>query len=97
VACERTVDGLAYEVAGAGPPVLLVHEGIADRTMWDPQWEGWSDRFTLIRYDQRGFGESDDPAGEFSLHGDALAVLDAADVDRARVVGASMAVARRST
>jgi pimeloyl-ACP methyl ester carboxylesterase len=87
---RHTDDGLAYEVGGSGPAVLLIHEGIADRTMWDPQWERWSDRFTLIRYDQRGFGESDDPAAEFSRHGDALAVLDAAGVDRARVVGASM-------
>jgi 3-oxoadipate enol-lactonase len=86
----HTDDGLAYEVAGDGPAVLLVHEGIADRTMWDPQWQRWRDRFTLVRYDQRGFGDSADPSGEYSLHGDALAVLDAAGVDRAAVVGASM-------
>ncbi len=83
-------DGLAFEVEGAGPAVLLIHEGIADRTMWDPQWERWRDRLTLIRYDQRGFGDSVDPAGEYSLHGDAIAVLDAAGVERAAVVGASM-------
>jgi pimeloyl-ACP methyl ester carboxylesterase len=87
---QQTDDGLVYEVVGSGPAVLLVHEGIADRTMWDPQWECWSDRFTLIRYDQRGFGESADPEGEFSLHSDALAVLDGAGVGRAHLVGASM-------
>ena len=90
MAGERTPDGLVYDVTGSGPAVLLVHEGIADRRMWDPQWERWSDRFTLIRYDQRGFGESDDPAAGFSLHGDALAVLDAVGVDQAHLIGASM-------
>lgn len=87
---SRTADGLAYEITGSGPPVLLMHEGIADRTMWDPQWERWRDRFTLIRHDHRGFGESSDPSSEYSMHGDALAVLDAAGVDRAAVIGASM-------
>jgi hypothetical protein len=28
---------LAYEFAGLGPAVLLVHAGIADRRMWDDQ------------------------------------------------------------
>ncbi len=86
----RTVGGIAYETVGSGPPVLLIHEGIADRTMWDPQWERWGERFTLIRYDQRGFGESADPDGRYSLHGDALAVVDAVGAERAAVVGASM-------
>jgi pimeloyl-ACP methyl ester carboxylesterase len=89
---ERTESGLAYEVAGDGPAVLLIHEGIGDRAMWEPQWRSgeWRDRFTMIRFDQRGFGESEDPLGPYSLHGDALAVLDAAGADRAAVLGASM-------
>jgi len=87
---ERTADGIVYEVTGAGPPVLLMHAGIADRTMWDPQWERWADRYTLIRYDHRGLGESANPAEGFSIHGDALAVLDAAGVERAAVIGASI-------
>lgn len=70
--------------------MLLIHAGIANRTMWDPQWELWRDRFTLIRFDQRGFGESADPAPPYSLHGDALAVLDAAGVERAALLGASI-------
>jgi 3-oxoadipate enol-lactonase len=87
---ERTASGLAYEVAGKGPAVLLVHEGIADRTMWDPQWLRWRERFTVIRYDQRGFGDSPDPRSAYSLHADALEVLDAAGCSRSGVIGASM-------
>lgn len=84
-----TASGLAYEVSGAGPAVLMIHAGIADRTMWDPQWRAWSDRFTLIRYDQRGFGDSADPERAYSQHGDAIEVLDAAGCERAAVIGAS--------
>jgi len=69
--------------------VLLIHAGIADRRMWDPQWESWRDRFTLIRYDQRGFGDSADPDADYLLHEDALAVLRAAGHPRAVVVGCS--------
>jgi pimeloyl-ACP methyl ester carboxylesterase len=86
----RRSDGLAYEVTGSGPAVLLIHAGIANRAMWDPQWETWGEQFTLIRYDQRGFGESADPAGAYFLHEDALRVLDAAGVERAAVIGASI-------
>jgi 3-oxoadipate enol-lactonase len=29
---------LAYDVAGAGPAVVLLHSTVCDRQMWDPQW-----------------------------------------------------------
>jgi pimeloyl-ACP methyl ester carboxylesterase len=87
---HRSAAGIAWEAAGGGPAVLLIHAGIADRRMWDPQWGRWSDRFALVRYDQRGLGDSADPAPPYSLHGDALAVLDAAGIERAVVVGCSM-------
>jgi pimeloyl-ACP methyl ester carboxylesterase len=82
--------GLAYEVAGDGPAVILVHAGIADRSMWEPQWAPWAQQFTLLRYDQRGFGDSPDPQVPFARHADVLEVMDAAGIERAAVVGASM-------
>jgi pimeloyl-ACP methyl ester carboxylesterase len=87
---ERTPEGIVFEVAGDGPALLLMHAGIADRSMWDPQWHDWAERFTLIRYDHRGLGESADPAPGWSIHGDAGAVLDAAGIERTLVLGASM-------
>lgn len=86
----KTRSGLAYEVAGAGPPVLLMHAGLMDRRMWDPQWQELAVRSTAIRFDARGFGDSSDPRRPHSLHGDALEVLDAFGVERAAVVGVSM-------
>ena len=87
---RRTGTGLAWEVTGSGPALLLIHEGIADRTMWDLQWGEWSDRFTLIRYDLRGYGDSPDADAPYTLAGDALEVLDAAGCERAAVIGASI-------
>jgi 3-oxoadipate enol-lactonase len=86
----RTRSGLAYESAGSGPAVLLMHAGISDRRMWDGQWPALSERFNVIRYDARGFGASADPQRRYTLHGDALDVLDALEVERAAIVGASM-------
>jgi 3-oxoadipate enol-lactonase len=86
----RTRSGLSYEAAGSGPAVLLMHAGITDRRMWDPQWRALTERFHTIRYDARGFGASADPARPYTLHGDALDVLDALEIERAAVVGSSM-------
>lgn len=43
-----------FEVRGEGPAVLLVHGGMMDRRMWDPQWAGLGDDVRLIRFDVRG-------------------------------------------
>jgi len=86
----RTSSGLAYEATGNGPDVLLMHAGISDSRMWDPQWAALTDRFHAIRYDARGFGASADPARPYTLHGDGMDVLDALDVENAVVVGCSM-------
>ena len=86
----RTRSGLVYEVEGSGPPVLLMHAGLMDRRMWDPQWKQLAARFTAIRFDARGFGSSPDPHAPHSEHGDALEVLDSFGIERAAVVGVSM-------
>ncbi|MDQ2676435.1 MAG: alpha/beta hydrolase, partial [Actinomycetota bacterium] len=85
-----TRTGLAYEAAGAGPDVLLMHSGISDSRMWDPQWALLTRSFHAIRFDARGFGSSSDPRRPYTLHGDAMEVLDALDVEKAAVVGSSM-------
>lgn len=86
----RTQGGLAYEIAGAGDAIVLVHAGIADRRMWDPHWAAFAAVGRVIRYDARGFGESLPPTGPWSHHGDLLELLDELGVGRARLVGASM-------
>jgi 3-oxoadipate enol-lactonase len=77
------------QVAGEGPAVLLIHAGIADARMWDPQWAALTAGHRVARYDTRGFGRTDTDAVPFSNRADAIAVLDAAGIDRAVVVGCS--------
>ncbi len=86
----RTASGIAYEVAGSGSPLVLVHAGPADRRMWDPQWVAFRARHRVVRYDARGYGESLPPAGPWSQHGDLLSLMDELGIARAHVVGASM-------
>ena len=84
---------LAYDRAGptGGTPVVLLHAGVADRRMWDPQWPGLTSEREVIRLDLRGFGESvAKPTGAWSAYGDVLATLDDLDVDRAHLVGCSL-------
>jgi pimeloyl-ACP methyl ester carboxylesterase len=83
------VGEIHVERAGTGPDVVLLHAGIADGRMWDPQWVEWPSRFAVTRLDLRGFGRSGRQVGSFSQAGDVLAVLDATGIDRAVVVGAS--------
>lgn len=86
----KTREGIAYEAEGDGPAVLLMHSGLTDRRMWDPQWDALATRFHVIRFDARGFGVSADPTRPYTLHGDAMDVLDALEIRRAAVVGCSM-------
>ena len=86
----RTATGIAYEVAGSGPPLVLVHAGVADRRMWDPQWAAFRIGHRVVRYDARGYGESLPPVGAWSQHGDLLALMDELEITRAHLVGVSM-------
>ncbi|MGW1162488.1 alpha/beta fold hydrolase [Streptomyces sp. NPDC002513] len=80
---------LSYDVAGDGPPVVLVHAGVADHRMWDAVTPDLAERHTVIRYDLRGFGESAPPTGPFSETDDLRRLLDHLGHERVRLVGAS--------
>lgn len=84
---------LAYEAGGSGAPLLLIHGLGYDRAGWGPVLGLLEERFTVIRYDNRGVGESDVPEGPYTveeLAADAAAVLDSAGVERAHVLGTSL-------
>lgn len=84
---------LAYELRGAGEPLLLVHGLGYARWGWEPVADGLAERFLVCLLDNRGIGESDAPPGPYTAQAmaeDALAVLDAAAIERAHVVGTSL-------
>jgi pimeloyl-ACP methyl ester carboxylesterase len=80
---------LAHDVAGSGDPVLLLHPGVADRRVWQAQWDPLAARFRVIRCDLRGFGDTPIPPERFSNAADVVELLDHLDVERAAVVGSS--------
>jgi pimeloyl-ACP methyl ester carboxylesterase len=86
----RTADGIAYDVRGSGPTVVLLHGGVLDRRMWDPDVDAFARRFRVVRYDLRGHGRSPDISGPFSAVDDLAAVLDAVGAQRAHLVGLSL-------
>jgi 3-oxoadipate enol-lactonase len=80
---------IAYDVEGAGEPVVLIHAGVANRSMWDDQVAALRDRYRVIRYDTRGYGETETAAVPFSNRADIVALLDHIDERSAHVIGVS--------
>jgi 3-oxoadipate enol-lactonase len=88
---------IAYELRGTmrrWQPWLVLVQGMGfDRSGWQPVLRKLRRHFRLVLVDNRGFGESDRPFGGFtvaSMAGDVIAVLDAAKIRRAHVMGASL-------
>jgi pimeloyl-ACP methyl ester carboxylesterase len=90
---SRTSAGIAYDRAGprGDVPVVLLHAGVADRRMWEPQWARLTAVRDAVRLDMRGFGESTRrPVGELAHVDDVLDTLAELGVGRCRLVGVSM-------
>jgi 3-oxoadipate enol-lactonase len=81
---------LYSEAAGEGPAVVLVHAGICDSRMWEPQWASFPRSQRTVRYDLRGFGRSPIPPGSYAHARDLAEVLEMNGLERASIVGVSM-------
>jgi 3-oxoadipate enol-lactonase len=81
---------LWHEVAGEGPPVLLIHEGICDSRMWGPQWRTFPRLHRTVRCDLRGFGRTPLPRGNYSHARDVVALLDRLAPGATSLVGVSL-------
>jgi 3-oxoadipate enol-lactonase len=81
---------LYREVRGDGPPVLLVHAGIADSRMWEPLGERLvAAGHRVVACDLPGFGRTPLAPGLVSNAAELAALLDELGIERAAVVGAS--------
>jgi 3-oxoadipate enol-lactonase len=87
---------IAWQTDGSyeGPPVLLIMGLAYPHAMWFRIVPTLAERFLVLRLDNRGAGHTGDaPGAPYSVEtmaADCLAVLDAAGVDEAHVVGISM-------
>jgi len=82
---------LYYEVAGTGPPFVMLHAGVADSRQWNHEFTRFATHFRTIRYDLRGYGKSEPVDGAFSHMGDLMALLDRLEIrERLVIMGCSM-------
>jgi 3-oxoadipate enol-lactonase len=84
---------IRYELSGSGPYVTLAHSLATDLSLWDELAAGLAQRFTVLRYDARGHGQTSAPQGPYNfpqLVGDLVGLLDALKIERTHFVGLSM-------
>jgi len=84
---------LNYAVEGEGPWVVMSHSLACSLAMWDPQVEALKRRYKVLRFDTRGHGQSDAPAGAYTLEqlaDDVHGLLQALRIERPHFVGLSM-------
>lgn len=74
---------------GGGDPAILLHAGVADGRMWEPQLQDLGNRLRLLIPDLRGYGRSALPNGPFAYHADVAALLEEMTVQSAWVNGIS--------
>jgi len=85
---------IAYETAGKGTPIVLIHGHPFDHTMWYPQVEAFSPNYKVITPDLRGYGKSSLPATRATRFEDyatdILLLLDHLKIDSFHLGGLSM-------
>lgn len=79
-----------YESKGEGVPLIFIHGGLSDHRAWDDQFDYFAAHFRAIRYDGRGFGQSELPKEPFFAHQDLHVLLDFWQVEIAHILGLSM-------
>ena len=81
---------LYYEVYGRGTPLVFLHAGIADSRMWDRQVTYFSRKYTVVRFDARGYGQSEPATGPYVPADDTYSLLKFLGINRACIIGLSI-------
>ncbi|HVG85068.1 MAG TPA: 3-oxoadipate enol-lactonase [Vicinamibacterales bacterium] len=94
---HMTDDGVRLDYLLTGPedaPALVLSNSLGtDRSLWDAQMDRLGLFYRVLRYDTRGHGASDAPAGDYSLERlgrDVVSLMDRAGLARAHVAGVSL-------
>ena len=81
---------IVYDEAGDGPVLMLLHSGVCDRRMWEPQWPALIEAgYHVVRCDFRGFGDTPAADQPYSDAGDVKDLMDALGIERAALIGSS--------
>ena len=93
--CSLTLHGhrVSYRYGGDGPLLVLIHGITSSSASWEPALPGLAEHFTILAPDLLGHGQSDKPAGDYSLGSHACIVRDlmlALGHERGTIVGHSL-------
>jgi pimeloyl-ACP methyl ester carboxylesterase len=81
---------VSYETCGSGPKAMvLLHDGILDGSAFDATWPLLCAKAKVVRYDRRGYGASPAATAPYDAVADLDAVMKAAGVGHATLVGSS--------
>ena len=80
---------LFYEQAGEGQHIVLIHDGILHRVVWDGQFLELAKNYRVVRYDRRSFGKSSVSEAPFSNVDDLYQVFTQLQIDNAIIFGMS--------
>jgi 3-oxoadipate enol-lactonase len=80
---------LRWRLEGEGPALVLLHGWALDLEYWDPLAALLARQFTVLRFDRCGFGLSEGIPDVSRNVGDLAALLGAAQIGRAALVGMS--------
>ncbi|HOO91798.1 MAG TPA: 3-oxoadipate enol-lactonase [Syntrophales bacterium] len=94
ISVNGTIINYRFDGPEQGPIVMLSTSLATNLTMWDSQVHALVDAgYRILRYDSRGHGRSETPAGPYSidmLADDAVRLMDALDLGRIHFCGLSM-------
>lgn len=82
-----------YQIDGDGPVVTFSHSLACNLSMWDEQAHALQGRYRVLRYDTRGHGQTEAPAGAYALEqlaDDLKGLLDGLGIAATHFVGLSM-------
>ena len=84
---------MAYDLRGAGQPLVMIHGAQGDQTMFSSFAPGFARDYQVLTFDQRGSGLSEKPHSDYSiaqLADDTAALMDHVGFATADIIGVSM-------
>lgn len=87
---ETGTADIYYESMGSGETLVLLHGGLLDHRMWNPQFARLAEHFRVVRYDSSGHGLTRTTGRGGTSYGQLAALLDDLGVERAHLMGLSL-------